>query len=541
MVASDNSPRPLFPVIGIASFTLVLYSLGLTYSPPHLHEAEVLFGLHAHAIATTGHDLYGRFMPLYFQMRPLGENTWWQPVLVYFTSLFLLILPLTEWALRFPSVVVGTINSVLMFFIARRLFPRQPWAAPLAALLLTLTPSHFMQSRIAMDYIYPVPFALGWLLALLNYLIHPRAALLFASTTLLGLGIYSYLASVIMMPLYFLATLIVLAIVVGRERRHWLAAVAGFAWPVVFVPIWLWFYPEILGQTLGRYQAFVTEPFADSAAGLSIRGVLEELRKPEHFTSLPARLSLYWYFFDPVFLFVYGGYASVVNSTRHVGVFLLPFFVLVPLGLWHFARMGTIANWLAVFLFFSAPLAALTVPEPYAVDREMVLIPAGVLLAVAGVVHLQTHNSRWARRLLAVLLILVPLHFGAFLFDYFVDYRRHAGFWYGLNKAGALEAVIEAEHQQPAPAIYLSTVRDPFLDAYWQFTTAKTGRSDLRSKTIAVDGATLDYASVPRGALLLLNRSDDTWEAVLARQDVVRVADVNEVAEPQQYWVIRTR
>ena len=70
--------------------------------------------------------------------------------------------------------------------------------------------------------------------------------------------------------------------------------------------------------------------------------------------------------------------------------------------------------------------------------------------------------------------------------------------------------------------------------------TAKTARSDLRAKTIAVDGATLDIASVPRGALLLLNRSDEVCETVLARRDVIRVADVSEVAEPQQYWVIRT-
>jgi hypothetical protein len=45
----------------------------------------LLFGLQAHSIATTAHDINGRLLPVYFQMPPLGDKTWWHPVLVYFT------------------------------------------------------------------------------------------------------------------------------------------------------------------------------------------------------------------------------------------------------------------------------------------------------------------------------------------------------------------------------------------------------------------------------------------------------------------------
>ena len=48
---------------------------------------------------------------------------------------------------------------------------------------------------------------------------------------------------------------------------------------------------------------------------------------------MTGRVSLYWYFFDPAYLFLSGGYANVVNSTRHVGVFLAPLLVFVPIGL----------------------------------------------------------------------------------------------------------------------------------------------------------------------------------------------------------------
>jgi len=83
-------------VLCIASATLILYTIDLGRAPIYLHEAEILFALHAQSIATTAHDLYGRFLPVYFQMKPIGDNVWFQPAIVYFTALFLRVLPLTE-------------------------------------------------------------------------------------------------------------------------------------------------------------------------------------------------------------------------------------------------------------------------------------------------------------------------------------------------------------------------------------------------------------------------------------------------------------
>ena len=43
-----------------------LYAIDLGRAPVYLHEAEVLFALHARSIATTAHDTNGRLLPLYF-------------------------------------------------------------------------------------------------------------------------------------------------------------------------------------------------------------------------------------------------------------------------------------------------------------------------------------------------------------------------------------------------------------------------------------------------------------------------------------------
>lgn len=208
-----------------------LYAIDLGRAPIYLHDAEVLFALHARSIATTAHDTNGRLLPLYFQMPSIGENVWFHPVIVYWMALFLGSLPMTEWAVRLPSVFVGLLDVVLMYLIGRRLFHSSRWGS-LAAALLALTPAHFMHSRIAMDYLYPVPFVMAWLLCLLSFLERRRTWVLFLGVSLLGVGVYSYIASVIMMPVYLLMTWAVLYATSSRSLRLYVVSVAGFVWPL---------------------------------------------------------------------------------------------------------------------------------------------------------------------------------------------------------------------------------------------------------------------------------------------------------------------
>jgi 4-amino-4-deoxy-L-arabinose transferase-like glycosyltransferase len=518
--------------------TFCLYALFLGRAPIYLHEAEVLFVLHAQSMATTAHDMYGRFLPLYFQMQAIGENVWFQPVLVYFTAMFLTVLPVSEWTARLPSVVVALADVALMYFIARRVFNRER-SALLAAVLLALTPAHFIHGRIAMDYLYPLPFVMGWLLCLLIFLDRRQPRMLFAATSLLGLGMYSYIASVVMMPVYLALTGLAL-FQTGQPRRSYAIAAAGFAWPLLFL-LWVAFHPAVVGETLSRYQLGEQLIEASRAIrGLPMPQMLDAIRRSVRFSELTGRISLYWYFFDPAYLFVTGGYANVVDSTRHVGVFLLPFIVFVPVGLVAAVRRPTPITLTILIGFLSAPLAAcLVVPEPYAVDRELVILPFGVLLAVFGVdAMLASRRHRW-RAAAAILLALVPLHFGFFLFDYFGDYRIRSAIWFNSNRRGALEEVIARDTRERAPAVYLSVAHVPYLEAYWRLYLAKHHRHDLLSRTVYFDDDTLDVQTVPRGALLVATRKDSHVTALVESRQLRKLVDVLEPGDPSFFSVLQ--
>ena len=175
---------------------------------------EVLIALDAHSMASTGHDVRGESFPLYF---PVGATSWYQPAIIYLTALVLKFVPLSESAIRAPTVALAVLDIVLIYFVARQLLASELFGI-IAAVLLALTPAHYIHARYGMDYLYPVPFILGWLLCLIRYRERRRPWLLILSASILGIGFYSYIASIVTMPLYFLVTCLILYI--DREDRR---------------------------------------------------------------------------------------------------------------------------------------------------------------------------------------------------------------------------------------------------------------------------------------------------------------------------------
>src|SRR5262249_23621454 len=202
-------------------------------------------------------------------------------------ALVLQVLPLSEGVVRIPSMVVGVTSVVLMYFIGRRLFRAEPLAIA-AAVLLALTPAHFILSRYALDYLYPLPFVLGWFLCLLTFLDTGRPALLFAGTLLLGLGVYSYIAALVLMPLYFLATCIIALREPGRLKLLALCA-AGFGLPLLMLGGWLIAHPTAFADTAARYELYDTKHL----------NALQGMRAFFSYTNVEHLASLYWSFFNP--------------------------------------------------------------------------------------------------------------------------------------------------------------------------------------------------------------------------------------------------
>jgi len=472
-----------------AALTAVLYSLGLAVSPPHLTHDEIKFALQAHSIAETGRDLNGRLLAVYFP-EP-GYQVGRDPVCIYLTAGVLSLLPLSEASIRFPSAIVGGLGVGLILVLARRLFDR-PLTAWIVAGILALTPTYYIHSRVALSVIYPVPFVLAWLIALVAYSNEPRQSRAAACGAVLGAGVYSYLGAALMMPLYLVATIVVLA-----AKKDWRGArVVTIAFAIALIPLAVW------QLTHPRYAEIVTayhlfEPAPEHRGAIASIGAF-----------VRQRVDTYWDSFDPGRLF-FTGESSLQISTREVGSFVLPMAIFLGVGLRELVRRGpgTIGA-LLLFGLLSAPLPGIIMNDTE-IRRWLLVTPFAALVAGFGVDAML--RSRPPVRLLAgVLVAAIAVQFFGFAGDYFGPYRERASVWFGGNIRAAVETALDEVGDRPASAYIASTI--PWVEAYWRFYATARHQPALisRARYVRFDGG---EAPAPTAGSVAVTPATDTSAA----------------------------
>lgn len=555
-MTARRNPGPLVcSIVILAVATGLLYTWDLSAAPIHLHYDEVLFGEQARSIAASGRDINGRWLPVYFQM---NATIWFHPIGVYLPAIAFLVLPVNVETLRLPTALIGVLDVVLVTLIARRMFKRLDLAL-LAGALLATTPAHVIHSRMAVDYLFPMPFVLGWCLLLLRFMETRSPLMVFAATSLLGLGIYSYIAAVALMPLLFAVTLGLLQL----ERfppRVMAAAMAGFMWPLIPGALFVAAHPEMLGTTLGRY-----------GVQLGQLDAFQQVRETLTPWFVSDRANLYWSFFAPGYLFVTGG-GSLVGSTRFAGIFAIAVAPFLALGFRAAVVRYSPANVLMVAGFLVPAVAGSVVVEQFAVGRAITMIPFAILLATSGVEQFRTASHaqpiaaalrrvgiggllvtvayaivrlgrgnlstggviavvlcasmiglgyavRRQQRLwpvAAALLGICALQFVMFTRDYFGDYRARSAFWFNGNLRGAVSKLVELADARSggAPQVLLDASIER-VDWYWRFHLAEMGRGDLESRGRQMPVADIGTSPLPPGTLVLMPAQDASARARL--------------------------
>lgn len=460
----------------------VLYSSLLDRTPVHLNQDEVGFALNAYSIAKTGLDDNGRPWPLYFWH--LGVM-WATPFIVYLTAAFLKFFPLSEVVIRIPSVIIGTLNVVLIWFVSLKVFNSQKYAF-LAGLLLVATPLHFVQSRILLDNHFILPFVTGWLISLWLFIQTNKGGYLVVGTFLLGLGVHSYHAAKIMMPVFLLLAFWCAREELKQNKKLLAVATGAFVLPLIPLAVWLQQYPDTLVDQVKYTGIYDTK--------LGVLTGVGTLLTPK---SLVYHLDVYANYFNPRFLFLRGD-QSLIHSTHRAGVFLLPLIVFVPVGIWQMFKSDRFGR-LLTFGFFVSPIAAVIAGDHFRISRALVILPFAMLLAVCGIKRL-FESKRW--RVASLLLVIaVPFQFLYFLYDYLTDYRIRSYSWMNNNVPGALESVIREERQKPLSGIYFDKTID-FLPSYWRFYLIKHGELDLQTKTNYFDPKFTDAEELPVNSLI---------------------------------------
>jgi len=132
----------VFSIVILIAFVLRFYSIDRI--PPSLSWDEVSIGYNAYSILKTGLDEHGKFLPL---DAFAGYGDYKPPLAIYLTVPFVALFGLTDFAVRFPSALFGTLTVVLTYFLAQELSKKNKKLPILSSALLAISPWHINVSR----------------------------------------------------------------------------------------------------------------------------------------------------------------------------------------------------------------------------------------------------------------------------------------------------------------------------------------------------------------------------------------------------------
>lgn len=501
-----------------AVLAVAVYGHRIGDTPAYIGLDEAHFGNHAYSLATTGRDLNGNLLPLFVSLEdPLGDRpalpwgtTWYHPIGFYLIASVLMVAPSSEWAIRLPLVLVGVLNLCLVYQVVRRWYRSRALAA-CAAAMLAMTPSHFILSRLALDYLLPLPFILGWLWCVTTLMREPSRRRGFVTGLVLGLGCFSYVSSWLMMPIYLAITIVVT--IVSARRDLIVPLIGGFVTPLLMLVPWVIFHPDMPANILAQYQAGETRRSVVTAL-LSGSGVAGAVRDA---------LSAYWSYFDPSFLFVSGGSSRLV-STGSIGVWPAGVAVLLAIGLVQIARQEA-TPWRLTLLagLLLAPVPAALKGEPFAIQRAIALLPFGVLLATDGFATAMAHRSIATRVAILAVVATIPLQFSGFVRDYFGDYAPRAARALDPTAFRETAAVLFAELEKNGEHVVALTTPLYDVSAKWRFYCTTNGRLDLLARTRYFSGDLSDIRDLPPGTLAVVDTAasrGDGWVTVATPRSV---------------------
>lgn len=385
-----NKNLPLIFILLIAAF-LRFFQLGV--NPPSLNWDEASNGYNAYSILKTGRDEFGNFMPLLF--KSFGDYN--LALSVYLLVPSIALFGLTEFAIRFPSALLGTISVFLTFQITKKLFKSKKIAV-FASLFLTISPWHLQFSRYDHEANFMVFFVLlGY--AIFLYFSTKSKGLIFSAISF-GLALNTYQGAKIWVPLFLLALVIWNLKSLKKFKKKLLL-------PAVIILIFS--LPIILNfkQSLRRGE------------NVSIFGNKDLI---ENFTSG------YLSHFSPNFLFTSGDINGrhAVSGMGELYVFELPLIIIGLIYLIHSKKSQS--KYLLLWLLIAPIPASIATPTPHAL-RAITFLPLWSIFSALGLVFLINYKSRILKYFVLSALVMVAFYnVSTYLHIYYSHYPKLRAF-----------------------------------------------------------------------------------------------------------------
>lgn len=397
-------------------FGLILRFYQLGQVPSGFVNDEAAFGYNAYSLIHTGKDEFGKSWPIIF--RSFGEGK--LPIYIYLTIPSVLIFGLSEFAVRFPSALLGSLTVLLAYFFTKKFTKDKLWPL-LSALVLATLPWHIHFSRAAFE-------------ANVSLFFITLASLLFFKKRFLGslitfsLAIFTYSAAMIFMPFW-----LIYLFLKTTQKKILLAFI-----PWLFLLILLSSSSRFSGISVFNPQSGVMQRLEEKYRETRNQSLLLTRalhNKPLEFTWDMAKR--YASHFDSNFLFFQGDPNRPRYRSPDMGQLLwfsLPFYFL---GLYFLAKNK---HWPILAWLLLAPLpAAITFETPSAIRAILMILPLSVAIALG-----LSQTIKQFPKLSLLLVLLFGFNLVTYLDAYFIHapvnqpYEWQGGYKQLVNKVNEL-------------------------------------------------------------------------------------------------------
>jgi 4-amino-4-deoxy-L-arabinose transferase-like glycosyltransferase len=432
-------------LILIISFAFVLRIVGLTYNPPSLNWDEISHGYNAYSVMTSGMDEWGQRFPI-ANFRAYGDYP--LPLNLYLTIPSIATFGLTEFAIRFPHVILGVLSVIATYFLALGLTKRKDIGL-ITSLLIAIDPWTLFTSR----FVLQSNLSIFFLITALAFFFNREkwrwnVPLTFLS---LGLTLFSYHSTRIVTPILVVALFVVyrkeLFTFFKKKTIH--SNLSVIILLLFFIPL-----PFILLNPNARARS--KEVFIlNDAAVYSIESSRNESTLPQFVSKLVYNRPIYFFkefagnyleYFSPTFLFKSGGTQYQFSLPNHGLLYWveLPFFYLgLCLLLLYFAYGKKDYQFLLLWFLIGIVPAAIT-KEHYAVLRSTGVLPIPEILVAMGLFtfidwfHKRGNNRINVRNhIIFLFVICLCISLARYLYLYNTSYRdTYSSSWqYGYKEA----------------------------------------------------------------------------------------------------------
>lgn len=384
--------------ITLLAFAFRIYRVN---SYPPLLWDEAAIGYNAYSILKTGRDEHGTFLPLIF--KSFGD---YKPgVYIYLTVPFVALFGLNPLAVRLPSVIVGSLIPLFLYLLIKSISPKSEKQAILAALLIAFNPWNLHFSRGAWE-----TNLLTFELILASFLFIKKRY--FSSALIFALGLYTYQAGKMIVPLVILALFIYQF---NSLKTNFKSILLKFVLPLSLLSLPI-AYGLLFSSDSNRLKVLSLTSYPRNSEERKL--IIKESNQFDYtlFHSQPSFfvrnfLSRYFNHFSTRFLLFEGDWQNLRHSAPYIGVILYPSLFFLIIGL---------LNYSSASLFFI--LWLLFAPIPGALTRDTVTAVRTLSLSVPLIYFISLGISKFINRF-STYLIVFFLYLISFL--YYQDLYYH--------------------------------------------------------------------------------------------------------------------